>query len=112
MTTAAAPSRTALRARWFHFATFAVGVVALVLQTILVIAESDPAAQRGMSSAIRLWNLVSYGEARDWYPYPFIDVGEIGYGQAIVNVLGVTALLVLVGQIYVFLDRRLSPTPR
>jgi hypothetical protein len=230
MTTAAAPSRTVVRARWYHLATFAVGLVTLTVQTILIVAETDPAALRGMSLAIRLWNLVSYftiwsnilvtvvafllwrdpnrdgpyfrvfrmagltmitvtgvvyglvlaatwsptgwtlvadrllhyampslavigflvfgprprfdqivlwcsalvplvwgvytfvrcpfitltenGESRDWYPYPFIDVGEIGYARAIVNVLGVTLLLVLVGQVYVYLDRKLSPTPR
>jgi hypothetical protein len=52
------------------------------------------------------------GRTRHWYPYHFIDVDRIGYPQAIVNVLGVTILLVLVGQIYVFLDRRLRPAPR
>jgi hypothetical protein len=52
------------------------------------------------------------GQTRHWYPYHFIDVDQIGYPQAIVNTLGVTVLLVLVGEIYVFLDRRLRPAPR
>jgi hypothetical protein len=56
--------------------------------------------------------VVEDGRARDWYPYPFIDVGEIGYPQAILNVLGVTVLLVLIGQVFVHLDRKLQPAPR
>lgn len=230
MTTEAAPTRTTIGARWYHFAVFAIGTCALVLQTVLVAVESDPTAIRGMSVAIRLWNLVSYftiwsnilvtvvafllwrdprragpvftvfrlagltmitvtgviyavllagtwdptgwtlvvdrllhyvmptaavlgfllfgprprldqrillrsalvpliwglytfarcpfitltedGVSRAWYPYPFIDVTEIGYGRAILNVVGVTVLLLLLGQVYVWLDRKLPPAPR
>ena len=46
-----------------------------------------------------------------WYPYPFMDVTEIGYPQAVLNTgvvavvfLGLAALLGLV-------DRRMKPAP-
>jgi hypothetical protein len=51
------------------------------------------------------------GETHHWYPYPFIDVDELGYGRAFVNMLAITVLLLVVAGIYVFLDRKLAPRP-
>lgn len=39
------------------------------------------------------------------YPYPFMDVGEIGWVQTIVNAGGIAALFVLAGLLMVWLDR-------
>src|SRR5689334_22666213 len=41
-----------------------------------------------------LWLVVIllYGAATDWYPYPFIDVAEHGYGLVLLNCLGITVL--------------------
>lgn len=51
------------------------------------------------------------GETRHWYPYHFINVDDIGYGKALLNVAGVFLLLVAVGWVFVFLDRKLPPRP-
>ncbi|WP_026875438.1 Pr6Pr family membrane protein [Jiangella gansuensis] len=48
------------------------------------------------------------GEIVDWYPYPFIDVGELGYARTLVNSAGVTVLLLGVGWLFLTGDRRLG----
>jgi hypothetical protein len=53
------------------------------------------------------WVLV-VGAVTDYYPYPFIDVADLGYGQAVLNALAITALLVGVALCALGLDRRLS----
>jgi hypothetical protein len=47
------------------------------------------------------------GPIVDWYPYPFIDVIEIGYAQAIVNVVLVALVFVVLAAAAVTLDPRL-----
>ncbi len=51
------------------------------------------------------------GETRYWYPYHFIDVNDLGYGRSLLNCLGVFVLLLGVGYLYLFADRKLSPKP-
>ena len=46
--------------------------------------------------------------AFDWYPYPFIDVGEHGYGVVLLNALGISAFLVGLAFLAFGVDRRLS----
>lgn len=48
----------------------------------------------------------------DWYPYPFIDVNEHGYGVVALNCLGVAVLVLALAFGAVALDERLSrPAP-
>ena len=49
------------------------------------------------------------GETRHWYPYHFISVDDIGYGRALFNIAAIFLLLLAVGWLYVFLDRKLQP---
>ena len=57
------------------------------------------------------------GAIVDWYPYPFLDVQEIGYGAAIRNTLVVVVLAVVLVAIFTRIDRLRtlgedrSPTP-
>lgn len=44
----------------------------------------------------------------DWYPYPFVDVGEHGYGVVTLNAVGVAAFLVVLALAAVVVDRALS----
>lgn len=48
------------------------------------------------------------GELTGYYPYPFIDVSDLGYGQALVNALIVTALLIAVALAAYLADARLG----
>lgn len=51
------------------------------------------------------------GAVIGWYPYPFLDVGDLGYPTALLNCLLVTALLLGLAAVAAVLDRRL-PGPR
>lgn len=48
------------------------------------------------------------GEIVEWYPYPFIDVNEHGYGPVLLACLGVAALTVAVLAVVIRLDRALA----
>ncbi|AKU15654.1 Pr6Pr family membrane protein [Luteipulveratus mongoliensis] len=50
------------------------------------------------------------GAITGWYPYPFLDADDQGYGLVTVNCLGITALLLGVSAIAWYADRRL-PAP-
>jgi hypothetical protein len=48
------------------------------------------------------------GAIADWYPYPFIDVTQLGYGRAAVNGVWVAVLMLGVAAGATTLDRRLG----
>lgn len=43
-----------------------------------------------------------------WYPYPFLDVSDVGYGGALINVAGVAAFFLLLASLAGWIDRRLA----
>lgn len=45
------------------------------------------------------------------YPYPFVDVGALGYVRVLLNALGVTALFVALAAAALVVDRRLRTGP-
>ena len=51
------------------------------------------------------------GEFAEWYPYPFVDVTELGYATVLANCLGIAALFLACGGLAHLADRRLPPTP-
>jgi hypothetical protein len=51
------------------------------------------------------------GVTKHWWPYHFINVDDLGYAQALLNVLGVAVLLLAVGAIFLYLDRVLPARP-
>lgn len=48
------------------------------------------------------------GPVVDWYPYPFIDVGEHGYLQVLVTCVAISALMLALAAGAVSLDRKLA----
>jgi hypothetical protein len=49
----------------------------------------------GFPAGYAAWTLV-HGAMSGWYPYPFVDVADLGYPQALLNIAGlVAAFLVL-----------------
>ena len=48
------------------------------------------------------------GIVTGWYPYPFINVSQLGYPRALLNALIVTVLLLFVGAVYRIIDARLG----
>lgn len=51
------------------------------------------------------------GAIAHWYPYPFIDVTQLGYGGAIVNCVWVAVLFLGLAAGATLLDRRLTRVP-
>jgi hypothetical protein len=51
------------------------------------------------------------GELVDWYPYPFIDVGEHGYAVVLLTCVGISALMLVLALGAMWLDRRLRGAP-
>ena len=52
-----------------------------------------------------------HGALTDWYPYPFIDAGELGYPATLLNAALVTVLMLIVGALFSFADARLPARP-
>ena len=52
------------------------------------------------------------GAITGWYPYPFLDASEIGWGPALLATTGVLVLGVLLLLLFRWLDRRLPAAPR
>lgn len=48
------------------------------------------------------------GAVTGWYPYPFVDVTLLGYPLALRNLAVVVVLMLVVGGLYLLLDRLLS----
>ena len=53
------------------------------------------------------WILV-YGAVSGWYPYPFIDVTELGYAQVAENILALVMAFLLVELMLVAIGRKLE----
>ena len=53
------------------------------------------------------FTLVRAPFASDWYPYPFVDVNELGYARVALNIVVITAFFFALAAGAVALDRRL-----
>ncbi len=51
-----------------------------------------------------------HGELTSWYPYPFVNVGEHGYGRVVLNCVVVTAVLGVLVLAASLVDRRVPAT--
>ncbi len=71
-----------------------------VLDWLLFVPKGDVAWRNGIAcmgfpAAYTVWTL-TYGAVSGWYPYPFVDVPELGYPQTLLNIAGlVLAFLAL-----------------
>jgi hypothetical protein len=52
--------------------------------------------------------IIGRGVVTGLYPYPFVDVGTIGYPRALVNTVGLTVVFWVVGLCYVAVDRAIA----
>ena len=48
------------------------------------------------------------GPFADWYPYPFLDAGQLGYGRVAVNIALLIAGFAVLGLVLVALDRAIG----
>ncbi len=65
-------------------------------------------AALGFPLAYVAWTLV-HGAATGWYPYPFLDVSELGYPHTLLNVAGLIAVFLALVVALVAIGRRLGP---
>jgi hypothetical protein len=54
--------------------------------------------------------ILATGPIFDWYPYPFLDVAEHGFGVVLLNSLGITVLFLAIAYGAVWADARLPGT--
>ncbi|MEO7060972.1 MAG: Pr6Pr family membrane protein [Lapillicoccus sp.] len=52
------------------------------------------------------------GPLVNWYPYPFLNVGVIGFGQTLVNSLGIAVLFLALAAVALWVDGRLPGARR
>lgn len=62
----------------------------------------------GFPAAYVAWTLV-HGAATDWYPYPFLDVAELGYGRALINIAALVGVFLALEAALVGLSRVMGP---
>lgn len=70
------------------------------------IRRSDLAPSAIYPALYMVWTLI-HGAATSWYPYPFTDVTEHGYGIVLLNACAVIALLAVIAAVLLALDPRL-----
>lgn len=55
---------------------------------------------------------LALGPIVNWYPYPFINVAEIGYGRTLLNCAVIAVLFLALAALAGWVDRRLTRAPR
>lgn len=63
-------------------------------------------ASLGFPAAYLVWTLAR-GAATGWYPYPFVDVPELGYPRVLLNIAGLVLGFLALELLLVTLDRAL-----
>lgn len=98
-----------------HYVVPALALVGWVVATPRGLADAG-AALRALAYPL-LWLVwtFAHGAATGWYPYPFLDVSEVGAGGAALGVLVVAVVLVVLAAAAVGVDRaaarRRAPVP-
>lgn len=93
-----------------------------LLSPVLAIAAWLLVGPRPRTASATVWWSVAYplawiaytfvrGAAVGWYPYPFLDVGELGLGRALVNTAVVAAVFLALAWLVRLVDGRLRPAP-
>lgn len=89
-------------------------VVPLVALVAWVVAGPRGQAARPQVLGALLWPLLwggltlLRGSVTGWWPYPFIDVYELGWARVLLNLVGVAVLFGLCGFAFVAADRALA----
>ena len=100
-------------------ASYAVDKLLHVVVPVLALVAWGVAGPRGQ--AVRpavlpslgwplLWGAYTLlvGAVTGWWPYPFIDADELGWGRVLVNLVGIAVLFAVVGLAFVAADRVLG----
>ncbi|PRZ42882.1 hypothetical protein CLV47_104230 [Antricoccus suffuscus] len=94
----------------FHYVTPLLAIIGWMLFGPRHRIDRDTVAWSLLWPALYFAYSLIHGAISDWYPYPFVDVGVIGYLVALRNVVLVCILLAAIGALYVYGDRKLPVT--
>jgi hypothetical protein len=83
-----------------------------VLDWLLFVPKGEVAWRNGVGSLsfpalYAVWTLV-HGALTGWYPYPFVDVTDLGYARVLANIAGLVLAFLLLDLALVGIDRRLG----
>ena len=86
--------------------------IAFVLDWLLFVPKGrlrwiDPVKWLAYPLLYGLWTVI-HGQLIGWYPYWFIDIGELGWMRSVINFGALLALFLILGLIVAALDRGLS----
>ena len=86
--------------------------IAFVLDWLLFVPKGrlrwiDPVKWLAYPLLYGLWTVI-HGQLTSWYPYWFIDIGELGWERAGVNFAALLAFFLVLGLIVAAMDRGLS----
>ncbi|WP_428148949.1 Pr6Pr family membrane protein [Brevundimonas sp.] len=86
--------------------------IAFVLDWLLFVPKGrlrwiDPVKWLAWPLLYGVWTVI-HGQLIDWYPYWFIDIGELGWGRAAVNFVALLAFFLALGLLVTAIDRGLS----
>ncbi|MEO7445067.1 MAG: Pr6Pr family membrane protein [Ferruginibacter sp.] len=49
-----------------------------------------------------------FGYISHWYPYPFVNVDELGWPQTLINCAGMTALFIVMSALFIFIGKGMA----
>jgi hypothetical protein len=80
-----------------------------VLDWLIFVPKGEVAWRNGLAclgfpAVYAVWTL-THGALTGWYPYPFIDVPELGYPRTLLNMAGLIAAFVALELVLIGLDR-------
>ncbi len=90
--------------------------IAMVLDWLMFVPKGrlrwiDPAKWLAFPLLYGVWTVI-HGAMIGWYPYWFIDIGELGWPRAMTNFGGLLAFFLILGLVVVAIDRTLGRDAR
>jgi hypothetical protein len=95
--------------RFFEYVLHYVTPPLFVLDWLLFVPKGELAWKNGLAclgfpALYVVWTLTR-GALTGWYPYPFVDVPDLGYERVIANIAGLVAAFLLLDLVLVGIDR-------
>jgi hypothetical protein len=93
-------------------------VVPILAVVVWAVAGPRPRASLRVAAYALVWPIVwtvwtlVFGQVDGWFPYPFLDPAEDGWGAVGVACAGITVLFLLLFALYTWLDRKLRRAPQ
>ena len=97
---------------YFEYVLHYVTPPLFVLDWLLFVPKGEVAWRNGLAclgfpALYVVWTL-THGALTGWYPYPFVDVPDLGYERALANIAGLVVAFLLLDLVLVGIDRLIS----